>query len=297
MIRLRGLGWGTLWVGSVAAWVALSDPAAGYDFRKQRLRVPYSGEQELAVDIDLSSGAVQIAAGDSATLCAVDIAYDAHSVSPQVDTLAREGALERVLIRAREHASETSLFGPQSAEQTAYTIRLSPLPRLLLSVRLKEIQCALRLGGLTVSDLDLELDGGSAELTFDAPNRISIRRLSVDASGTFTATGLGRAGIESLDFSGGTGKFHLGFAGDMVRRLRARVAINLGSLVLEVPTEVGVLVRPPGGLLVGFQAPEDFRERSDGAYVNAAWDADDERLEIVIEARAGVIEVRTIEDE
>lgn len=151
------------------------------------------------------------------------------------------------------------------------------------------VRADLDLGGMTLTELDLQTGASESTVDFSAPNRTRMRsaELKVGAA-DFTATNLGNLNADRLDFSAGVGEVVLDFGGEWSRDLEVDVAMGLGSLELHIPEGIGVRLNKDS-FLTSLEAPALVKDGD--RYYSENWDEADRRMTIDIDAAFGSIRI------
>ena len=151
------------------------------------------------------------------------------------------------------------------------------------------VRANLDLGGLTLTDLDLQTGASESTVDFSAPNRGRIRTAEMQVGAAdFTAENLGNLNADRLDFSAGVGEVVLDFGGAWERDMQVDLSMGLGSLELHIPEGIGVRLRKDS-FLTSLDASGLVKEGDD--WYSRNWDAADRRLSIDIDAAFGSIRV------
>lgn len=169
---------------------------------------------------------------------------------------------------------------------------LHPRVPIDLTLAVGAAESTLELGGLSLTSLDVATGASQMRISFDAPNRSRMDRMTLKAGAAdFRAEGLGNARFERFRFEGGVGDVVLDFSGAWDRDATVSVSMGLGQLRLRVPDELGVSLRRRS-LLASFDAPGFARE--DGAYRTSNWESASRRVEIDLEAAFGAVTIERV---
>lgn len=169
---------------------------------------------------------------------------------------------------------------------------LHPGVAIDLTLAVGAAESDLDLGGLTLTSLDVATGASQMRVSFDAPNRGRMERMTLKAGAAdFRAEGLGNARSERFRFEGGVGDVVLDFTGAWERDGTVSISMGLGQLELRVPEELGVSVRRRS-VLAAFDA-SGF-SKTDGAYRTSNWESAPHRLEIDLEAAFGAVTIERV---
>ena len=123
------------------------------------------------------------------------------------------------------------------------TVRIPPDIPIDLHVQLDEGQSRVELGGLTLTDLDVDLSKGDFRLSFNEPLAAPLPRMAVSMQmGDGRASGLGNARAGEISLDTGMGGFRVALNGDWPAGSHSKVTIDhsMGDLTLTIPTDVHI---------------------------------------------------------
>jgi hypothetical protein len=99
------------------------------------------------------------------------------------------------------------------------------------------------LGGLPLTSVQLNHGAGAAEVTFSAPNPVSMRELRFAVgAGKTDAYNLANANFQVLQVDGGAAGYVLDFAGAPLQNAMGRISTALASVELRIPVDRAVEV-------------------------------------------------------
>jgi len=110
-----------------------------------------------------------------------------------------------------------------------------------LSLRVGQGESRIDLGGLTLTDLGLEVAMGNHRIDFKEPVVRGLRRARLNASmGNVSIDHLGNARAESIDAAGSMGNLRVDLGGDWPKETETDLSFrhSMGELTLNVPTQV-----------------------------------------------------------
>lgn len=313
----KAMGWALgaaaiIGVGALVVWAIgginsgdLSDPGA-----EPKLRQSYSvsGSQynpaavRLTVDVAAADMYITGAPAPTGDIITAQAAYHTEDAEPNLSSLMAGSTLE---IRYATARNARSFFPLVWNRKAVHRVELGrPDLPTALDLRVAAGRIDARLGPTAVTDVDINVGGGTAVASFAAPAAgtapVAGRRLKFDVgAGTVDIAGIGNTGVASVDGNVGSGTAKLDFGYDAAlasRRIDGRVEVGAGTLVVNVPRGMGLALTAnvgAGSVLVdgSKQGP-----RSVGSSVN--WESPDyytaaTTLRMTVHVGAGKVEVNT----
>lgn len=228
---------------AMVAAIPLTNAATSVTSRTSSQTVLLDGATEASVSLRLDAGQIWLAGGSMASGTVVarsellrgSFMFDGDQEPAIIYELAENGRAGRLVI---EPAESDSLWS-WSAHEQQWRLFLNPTIPTRLFLELGNADAELVVGGMMLTELQIEAGAGS--LTLD-------------------------------------------LTGDWRRSLRGSIEIGAGDVTIRAPRDTGVRVMVEQG--VGTVRGTDFSPR-DGAYVNAAFGATANQIELQIEQGAG----------
>lgn len=256
--------------------------AVGQDWRTETMSRQLSGQEHLEVDLRHAVGTLRVRPANSRTLFSMNLAYDAEVFRAVTDfdgervTLGLEGRDRELRIKKGGRTPEMD-------------VRLSPAVPLDLSLDFGAGRAEVDLGGLRLSELDIETGASETRLDVSEPNREVLRSASVAVGAArFTAERIGNLNAERLSIDAGVGQVVLSLDGSWQRDLDIEVEMGVGAVEIRVPRSIGLkLVKE--SFLTALDAPD--MERDGDAWYSRDWTTAERRITIDVEAAFGAIEV------
>jgi hypothetical protein len=272
---------GGLAVATLALVLAPADGLA-QDWRTESTSRQLSGQDRLEADIRHAVGILRVRPAAGQTLFAMDVSYDADQfrtvseVSGRRVTLGLEGRDRELRIKK----------GGRTPEMDVRLTRAVPVD---LSLEFAAGRAEVDLGGLRLSDLDIETGASETRLEISEPNREVLRsaRIAVGAA-KFSADGIGNLNAERLSVDAGVGQVILSLDGAWQRDLDIEVEMGVGAVEIRVPRGLGLkLVKE--SFLTALDAPG--MDRDGDAWYSPDWTSAERQITIDVEAAFGAIEV------
>ncbi len=278
---------------AVAALLVAAAPVVAQetDWTEVRARRQADGVASVTIDVEYFAGELRVAAADAGLLYDTHLKYDAARMRPE-RKWSVDGDAARLIIGFEGIGDDGDIdFDLDMDEEDHGFLNLGLSPDVPTDLRMK-VGAALSvvdLGGVPLTGLVYQTGASDTELAFGSVNPASMERLELAVGvAEFTATGLGNARFDELEFTGGLGDVRLDFTGEWSADASATIEMGLGSLTLVVPPDLGVRINKKG-FLASLDAPGFTKV--DGAWQSPGWESASHRLDIHLRAALGTIEV------
>lgn len=234
----------------------------------------------LEVRVRYGAGRFQVRPAEAGSLYDVRLKYDAEQFEPVLDF---DG--ERLELGTDALGRNINM----KDEAGEMVVELSPEVPTELVLEFGAVRANLELGGMTLTELDLQTGASESTVDFSAPNRTPMRSAAFQVGAAdFTATRLGNLNADRLEFSAGVGEVVLDFGGAWSRDLEVDVAMGLGSLELHIPEDIGVRL-DKDSFLTSLDAPALVKDGD--RYFSENWDDAERRMTIDVDAAFGSIRI------
>lgn len=258
-------------------------PASSQTWRTATAARQIQGERGLGVEVEYGAGRLKVEPAREGVLYRMDLRYDADHVRP-VSAYDRARGTLKLGVADAERRRRRRMGGDGRA-----TIALAPGVPTNLKLEFGAGEADVRLGGLTLHQLEVETGASDTRIAFDAPNRATARLVRLEAgAASLEVVGLGNARAERIEFEGGIGGTTLDFGGSWTRSTTASVRMGVGSLTLRLPRSLGVRI-VKDSFLASFDAP-GMVKRGD-AFYSAGYDQAARKLDLTIDAALGSIDI------
>jgi hypothetical protein len=199
--------------------------------------------EPLRLTINLEDGNFTVRPGPPGAQVQVEGTY-AQGLYELIEDRAAD-ASGRTTIRFRSKAPAWARFlsgiGNNSATRPELTVVIPTGVPIDLSLRVGQGESRIDLGGLTLTDLGLDVAMGNHEVDFKEPVVRGLRRARLNASmGNISIDHLGNARAESIDASGSMGNLKVDLGGDWQKDTETDLSLrhSMGELTVNVPTQV-----------------------------------------------------------
>jgi len=292
---------------ALAGLASIPAPAAAQEWRNFRAARQAGEAESLEVELIYGAGRLQVSPSESPFLYDARIRYDASRFRP-LRGWSREDDRGRLRIAVTStgetdrpeaiHLDEWDVdvnledLRRRGDELGRVDLSLHPAIPTDLKLLVGAASADLDLGGLSLQSLEFATGASETDISFDTPNRVRMERLSLTAGAAeFEARALGNARFDRLEFDGAIGDVLLDLTGEWDASATAAIKMGIGELTIRVPREIGVRIER-SSLLISLDAP-GF-EKTDRVYVTPNWESAEVRLDIVLQAAFGSVEVERI---
>lgn len=248
------------------------------------------GETRLDVQLEYAAGSLRVTRGEQNELYRMDLSFDGDRFVPVSDYDAARGSVSLGLRSAGNAGVRVS---SRSQLQQAASVVLSPRVDLSLELDLGAADAEVELGGLRVTDLELNTGASRTVVAFSRPNATRCRRAAFSAGAAeISITGLGNSRCDEIEFDGGVGSVTLDFGGSWSSSSRAKITMAMGGLTLRLPRNVGIRITmekflssfEPAGLV-----------RQDDTFVSANYARAARHLEVEITSAIGDVNIEWLD--
>jgi len=207
---------------------------------------PQAGEAPGAMQliVDLQEGSFDIEPGEPNGRVQVEGRFSEALYELTHDTETRDGTT-RTTIRFRSKAPGWARLlagvGGEGEDSPRLTLRLPPAVPIDLSLNVRMGESYIELGGLTLSDLGLDLSMGNHRVDFRKPVAANVGRVRLNARmGNVTVDNLGNARARSVDASGSMGNLIADLGGEWQPGSEAELSFtqSMGEVRVRVPSRV-----------------------------------------------------------
>jgi hypothetical protein len=244
------------------------------------------GETRLHANLQYAAGVLRLSAGPAAELYRMDVSYDQDRFVPRSKYDAARG---EVLLGVETAGRGGLRVVSQNQLRQIAHVSFSPDVDLALDVGLGAVDAELELGGLRLTDLNLETGASRAVIRFSQPNGTRCRTAQLSAGAAeLSVIGLGNSRCDRIDFQGGVGKVALDFGGSWTASSEVEVRMAMGELTLRLPRQVGVRITLDK-FLSAFE-PAGLVRRGD-SFESPGYNRDSRHLDIAVTTAVGQVRV------
>lgn len=221
--------------GVVCVAIAGAGVARSLDHKQETVQA--EGAQKLQVTCEFGAGELVINPATMSEAAKLAVEYDPLRVDYRVDydVRGKTGFLEL----ESEWKQHRNIHSADNRWELTLPTKMPSAVKLEIGACDAEID----LGGISLTELNLEVGAASGTIDFSAPNPERLREFQVEAgASSLTLTNLGNANFEYFTFEGGAGSFDLDFRGEYHGEAEARIEIGMGSADIIMPRDLALRV-------------------------------------------------------
>jgi Cell wall-active antibiotics response 4TMS YvqF len=265
-----------VWAGSASA----QSMRPFSTFRQQH------GETRLRANVQYAAGVLRVSPGPATELYRMDVSYDQDRFVPRSEFDASRG---QVALGVETAGGGGLRVVSQKQLRQMAKVWFSPSVDLALDVGLGAVDADVDLGGLRLTELNLETGASRAVVRFSQPNGTRCQNAQLSAGAAeLSVIGLGNSRCDRINFEGGVGKVALDFGGTWTANSEVEVKMAMGELTLRLPRQVGVRLTldkflssfHPTGLV-----------RRGNSFESPGYDRDTRHLDIAVTSAVGQVRV------
>ena len=212
--------------------------------------------------------------------------YNLDELEPEIEY---EVAQERGTLRVRNLKQEIRLDRWTKEIRNEWKIVLTKKVPLELTIDTGASRGELALGGLQITDLELNVGAADIKVSFDDLNPQEMSELRVHSGAArLELADLGNANLSKLLFDGGIGSYTFDLRGEWQRSAQVEIKSGVSNIVIYIPRDVGVRLCP-GGLKEGDYGKLTEKE---GCYVNDLFQDAETTLDIKLDVGLSDVNVK-----
>lgn len=275
----------------VAAFVLASTVAVVAGRNKTATSIAKAEDaKEIIVECEFGAGELDLTAGDIDEVATLEVYYDPDVVAYHFDYDER-GSTGRLYMESdfrshRHHGDDDS--------ENRWNLVLSRKFPMELEFEVGACDADMDFGGLSISELSLEIGAASGTIEFTRPNPERMREFRVEAgASSVNMYDLGNANFEIMTFEGGAGSFDLDFRGEYHGESEVDIEIGLGSADIIIPRDLPVRIYADDDgwfSSVDFHG-DDLEEVDDGVFESRGFNHAKDRAVFRIDVGMGSVDI------
>ncbi|MEW6050744.1 MAG: toast rack family protein [Candidatus Zixiibacteriota bacterium] len=222
---------------SLFVGATLASGAVGGALEHKTETVVIHGADRLSMNCSFGAGELIINPGDIPDAARLNVAYDPRRVDYDVEYEVK-GSTGYLRLD-----SEWKRHRNVNTNDNRWDLVLPRKYPLDAKFEIGACDAEIDLGGLSLTELKLEVGAASGTIDFSRPNPERLREMRIEAgASSLKLINLGNANFEYLKFSGGAGSFDMDFRGEYHGESEAKIEIGLGSADIILPRGLAVRV-------------------------------------------------------
>jgi hypothetical protein len=268
----------------LVALVAAPAAAGAQQWRTIETARQLGSVQPLTVYLKYAAGKLDVSPVEGALLYQMRIRYD-EQMMDAVHTY--DAAGQRLTLGLSSADVGWKALKNSKNHEGSMSVGLSPAVPMDLEVALGGAEAKLELGGLRIHSLRMESGLAGTTINFETPNPITMEEMKIDLGlGAVRLENLGNANVAAISIDGGLGGVSLDFGEGLLRDVKITSHVALGSLRIDVPEDVGVMVQGTDS----FDREIAFT-RAENAWYSMNWKQASRRITIVATTRAAKLQI------
>jgi hypothetical protein len=259
---------------------------------------PLTREKSLMVSLKYGNGYITIGKSENKNIYEGEFIYSGSRPDIRYDIIGDQGRLDIHFSgegRSNDEDEESrDIESLNKLYKNDLTLNFNQQIPVDLNLDLGVVKGSMELGGLKISNIDLEAGVSKTTIVFSEPNRVSMKSFAVEGGvGKLAVEKLGNANTSDFTFEGGVGSYELDLSGDYQQNLQGEITLGMGKLVLYLPRNIGARLSVDKSFLSSFDIDEVFKNGD--VYTNNKWDKSKYNIDLNIETGVGKIEVIWVE--
>lgn len=266
--------------------------AKKYDLKKVHKEIKFQGERKLNVKIDFGGGVIDLEKNNTGDILNADFEYNPDKFDMDID-YDKIGETGRLYLRSKSEHGHLDLDTDDNYWHLGFTDTM-PID---FEMDIGTCEAEFDFTGLKINNLDIDLGASSTEINFTKPNPERISEINIDAGvSELKIEGLGNSNFDKLSFDGGVGDYTLDFSGELRHKAYVDIDVELGSLTVLLPENIGVRIRKEDSFLSSFSIDEDeFQEVESNVYESENFGKTEGELIFDIEIELGSVKIEYID--
>ncbi len=256
-------------------------------------------EKKLVVNIKYGNGYIDVDKTPSNNVYEGEFIYKKYRPDIQYEIVGNEGRLDihfsGKLKKDDEYGGTQNISSFDKMYENELNLSLTPRIPMDMDLDLGVIKGNMELGGLKLSDFQMQIGVSTATVMFSQENPILLNRCSLEGGvGKLSVEKLGNANIKNFEFNGGMGSYVLDFSGKYREDMDANIEMGMGKLTLYLPKYIGTHIQVDKSFLSSFSIDDVYKRGDD--YYNDQWEKTSRSLNLKLETGVGKVEVIWVDE-
>lgn len=269
----------------------------GQDINKT---IPRTKEKEVTITLESSFGSVNLRKGNTENVISVQYKKSKEK-HPKLELRYKlsgsDGNLKVEMNPEGAHSDEENNIHLNNVdfdfERDVWYVFLNPEIEYDISSELGAGKSSFDFSDIKVTNLSISAGASSSKIYFDEQNAVVMKKLNIETGvSKFSAENLSNANFEKMKFEGGVGAYYLNFGGTMKHEADVDIEVGLGSITIEIPKNIGAMVRYKDSWLSNISVGSGFDEQRKGVYKTGNYSSSEGKLNIWVEASLGTVKIR-----
>lgn len=205
------------------------------------INVPYPDSEEVNLKLSFGAGELNLSPGANELLDGT-ATYNYAEFEPDIVT-------DENNIEVNMGDSDFRVFPTFDEIENTWDFKLGDQP-MNLRIDSGAYQGRFELGGLSLTNLDINDGAADVELSFSELNKVEMTQFNYSTGASnVKLENLANANFSILDFSSGAGDYTLDFSGELQRDATATISSGLSNVIVIIPEGVNAIVTVEGGAL------------------------------------------------
>lgn len=251
------------------------------------IEIPYPTLDDRRLELEVGACKFNMNPSDDEHWVRGTYEHDGKGTIPRIDQYGNR----IVVSQGKGLSTNFNFFGGRSPR---FNLGLGKRRPFALAFSAGATDAQLDLGGVPLTDLQIEDGAGRLHLDFSSPNpqRLEHLRLNTGA-GKMTMLNLLNANFQRLTLEGGAAAYQVDFGGILTQDAEAKISVGMSQIGLTIPRSTSAKIIVESKVL-GRNVSSELHEKDNAYYTEAALqDPQAPQLTIVVEVGMGALSIQT----
>jgi len=274
----------------------------GEEKKVERYDIPLEKLEESEIRIEFNLGSLEIRTGSDDYLLRGAVIYRDERLKPHIrhKKIGNRSKLHLYTEAEDYNKSVNSVFDLFDKKdwddvENDWKLEFTKAIPLEYSINLGMAEGEMDFTGQQINEMEIECGMGDVSVQVNEPNRIEMKSFTVETGmGEFSGVGLGNLNSQRFTVDCGMGSTNLAFDGKIKTDMEGEISVGMGSVSIELPTNVGAEVYSESSFLSNVDL-DDFDKIGDSTYRSENWDETVYRIYIKASVGMGSIDISWID--